>query len=449
LAKANRLREIMLERGYEPNITNYNAMIKAFGRCGELKQAFQLVDEMIDKKLRLTTETLNFLLQACASDKEYGFRHALLVWHKMYQLRLRPDIYSFNLMIRCCRDTELGDLIATKEVIDTILLRNPENYSEHKLTQIKDENVDSAYQMSSEVQIIPNLLTIKPHLGNLVDIKEVTKPEDRLLLLGGFNGFIKLMHDFDVKPDVKTYTELLEVIPNTLAAENNLLKNLKKADVKCDIDFFNVLMKKRSMRFDYEGAKEILSDMVRKANLKPDIVTYGILALGCKTREQAWELINEMNEKGIKMNMPILGAMVRQGCCTRNFRYIMDILRIIQKFNMKPNVKIFEMLDNFVKECNHFKKKDKQNTPTHFRENVKKFKVDLEKWKQEIGMKNVNFEEAKRILKERPWDQFKDVQAEGFENVKGTTLQKQNKYRNWVSRIKTKDVVLEDAKKNS
>jgi len=37
------------------------------------------VDEMAEKKVPISDETFNFLLQACITDKEAGFRHALLV----------------------------------------------------------------------------------------------------------------------------------------------------------------------------------------------------------------------------------------------------------------------------------------------------------------------------------------------------------------------------------
>jgi len=53
--------------------------ISAFGRCGDLSIAFTLVDEMAEKKVPISDETFNFLLQACITDKEAGFRHALLV----------------------------------------------------------------------------------------------------------------------------------------------------------------------------------------------------------------------------------------------------------------------------------------------------------------------------------------------------------------------------------
>lgn len=77
LTRAIRLRESLLETGYEFNVKNYNAMIKTFGRWGDVKTSYILADEMRDKNLQMTGETFNFLLQACASDEKHGFRYIL------------------------------------------------------------------------------------------------------------------------------------------------------------------------------------------------------------------------------------------------------------------------------------------------------------------------------------------------------------------------------------
>lgn len=272
LEMANRVREIMIEKNIEPNVSNYHVMIKAYGRLGDLKTSFQLVDEMLDKHLPISTATFNFLLQACASDEEFGFRHALLTWHKMYQQNLKPDIYSFNLMLRCCRDTQLGDVETTKEVIQTILLRNSEQKQENVdnitplLQSNSTENTDNSIveivdkkpsDNIDKYSYIPNLLAPRPHLGNLVEIQEIKKPEDRLILLGGFQGFLELMETFEVPPDLKTFSLLIEVIPGTRAAENILLRTIRKQKIKCDVDFFNLLMKKRAVRMDYYGSREV------------------------------------------------------------------------------------------------------------------------------------------------------------------------------------------------
>jgi pentatricopeptide repeat domain-containing protein 1 len=235
LNKANRLREIMLEKGYDPNAVNYNAMIKAYGRCGDLKTAFQLVDEMTDKNLRIEVDTFNFILQACASDKEFGFRHALLVWHKMLQRRLTPDIYSFNLMLRCCRDTHFGDADSMDEVLQTILLNSGEQNQLQLETSQESLLLKKAKQKDPSSDPTPNLLSIQPHLGNLISLSEVKKPEDKLILLGGFSGFLETMKTFGARPDLKTYTELIEVIPPSTASEKRLLKELKKDEIKCDV----------------------------------------------------------------------------------------------------------------------------------------------------------------------------------------------------------------------
>lgn len=197
----------------------------------------------------------------------------------------------------------------------------------------------------------PNLLQVRPHLGSLVEISEITKPEERLLLLGGFAGFMQEMKNVNVTPGIETFTALLEVIPPTNSSEKQLLALVKKIGLKADIDFFNILMKKRAMRFDYEASKEVLQ-MIKISKLEPDIVTYGVQSLTCRTQEDARELLQEMKSKGIRMNMAILGAMLRQGCVNRNFAYVYEIMQIALDENVKPNEQFLKHIDNFVKNCN-------------------------------------------------------------------------------------------------
>lgn len=294
LEKANNLRKTMLQNGYVPNETNYNAMIKAFGRCNDIDTAFQLVDEMKDRKALLKVDTFNFLLQACISDKEFGFRHALLVWHKIYQKRLKPDLYTFNLMLKCVEECDIGDLHTMRNVISQILRLNHTRTADKKLkvrdgeeqmleivpkTEAKQtegnegetNNADDGLATTTDTETgedqlapvaststsgqAPNLLSKTPHLGSLVALKAVKKPEDRLLLLGGMAGFLEEMEAADVRPDIKTFTKMMDIIPSTKAAEHKLIEMARKSKIHTDVDFFNMLMKKRSMRSDYDGAK--------------------------------------------------------------------------------------------------------------------------------------------------------------------------------------------------
>lgn len=389
LNKANRLREIMLEKGYEPNATNYNAMIKAYGRAGDLRTAFSLVDEMTTKRMPVDTQTYNFLLQACATDRELGFRHALLVWHKMRRRRMVPDIYSFNSMLRCVRDCGIGDLATMERLIGQILTESQpqrigndnENTmqltaaaptadgdnNEKRILQIRDDQLPSSRKIdvkqcmedsaADSGDIAPNLLCKLPHLGHLVALSEVQRSEDRLLLCGGASGFLREMDAAKAEPDIKTFTQLIEVIPPTIAAEKKIIATVRRMAVKCDIDFFNVIIKKRSMRYDYDGAKEVLT-MIQIADLKPDIVTYGVLALGCRTPTEADELLQEMYDKGVRMNIQILGAMLKQGCVRHDFPYVLKVMKIVLTERIKPNEQFLRHLQSFYDNCSRFKETD-------------------------------------------------------------------------------------------
>lgn len=163
LARAKHLYEIMQEKGHTPNDTNYNAMIKAFGRCGDLQMAFALVDQMLEAKLPLRDDTINFLLQSCISDKQAGFRHALLVWKKLTEKRVQPTFYSFNLLLRSVRDCGLGDLEATKEVIEKLL-----DVERGQLALVSGGDQDALMSKGTDggpSNLRPNLLAPKPHLG--------------------------------------------------------------------------------------------------------------------------------------------------------------------------------------------------------------------------------------------------------------------------------------------
>jgi len=53
--------------------------LTAFGRSGDMETAFYLADEMMRDKLPIDIRTMNFLLQACISNKEDGFLRSLQV----------------------------------------------------------------------------------------------------------------------------------------------------------------------------------------------------------------------------------------------------------------------------------------------------------------------------------------------------------------------------------
>lgn len=58
----------------------------------------------------------------------------------------------------------------------------------------------------------------------------------------------------NVKPDIKTFSLLLECLPPSILEEEELIKLLDVYKVKPDVGFFNILIKRRSFRFDHVEA---------------------------------------------------------------------------------------------------------------------------------------------------------------------------------------------------
>lgn len=296
LSRANHLRNLMLEKNIEPNLTNYNAMIKVYGRCGDLQTAFEIVDEMCSKKIKIRVHTFNFLLQSCITDRKAGFRHALLTWRKMLNFKERPNIYTFNLMLRCIKECGIGNRESEQNMISEILSSNPIMLPTHSHIQETFPQLESGQHNTSEKQLVldidqdlvgqvdaekhlpipisglsenqlPNLLSRNPSLNGVLAIGEIKTMEDRFMLTGGIEGFFTEMVASNVTPDIKTITQMLSVQPSTLENENKLLDILKLQEIKPDINFYNVLIKKRCYRFDYESAKVCSEKISLKKNI--------------------------------------------------------------------------------------------------------------------------------------------------------------------------------------
>lgn len=356
LSRATNLKELMSEKGYRPNETTYNAMIKAFGHCGDMHTAFALVDQMIADRIRIKTDTINFLLHSCITNTEAGFLHALLVWRKFRAHKIVPDIYSFNLLLQCVRDCDLGDA----DVAGTLLLgvaeaaeRVPDEIQCKETALIGGGEPEAAPHL-------PDLLAAVPRLGNMVELRQVRTAEQRLLLLGGFIGLLDTMRAGGVAPDIKTCTMLLEALPGTLAAEHALLVAMRKENVQPDVDMLNALIRKRALRGDYQHAKAVLELFSRYSDLRPNLFTYGALALACETLDEAQMLLTDMCDNGYRVNIQILGALLKQACIKHNFVYVLQLMELVINEKIPPNKKFLQHLQELRTFCIEQNKSEKQ-----------------------------------------------------------------------------------------
>lgn len=262
LSHLKNLRQSLYEQQFPLNETHYNVMVKAYSWHNQPADAFQLVDEMRDKRLPIGESTYNSLLHGAIAHKEAGLRHALIVWHLMRSWKIKPTLTTYNLFLRAIRDTDFNSL-----KLEEVLVSGP------KQTKILLKEGERPNLLASP----PVLSTLLPLAGKEQSITQYntnTKKQEesinlndvlvnnRLILFGGLDGFLDQMAVDDIKPNEKTISLLLDLIPNSISAENLLLKIADDKNIKLDIDFYNLLIKRRCMRFNYKAAKVSIIDFL-------------------------------------------------------------------------------------------------------------------------------------------------------------------------------------------
>ena len=98
-------------------------------------------------------------------------------------------------------------------------------------------------------RLTPNLLERKPNFDNVVAISgALNNPKDRFLMMGGSTGFLSILTHHKVKPDVKTFSQMLGLVGDSEEDEEALIAQMKKWGVSVDTGFMNQLLKKRCLR---------------------------------------------------------------------------------------------------------------------------------------------------------------------------------------------------------
>lgn len=143
-------------------------------------------------------------------------------------------------------------------------------------------------------------------------VYSVTDPTEISL----FNRFSK----FNLKSWKKRKNQF-DLVSRYFASFQLVLKEMKKNNVPTDIDFYNMLIKKRATRHDYEKAQvskillvslwilsattsgfrlqEVLN-LIQADYLQPDIVTFGVLAISCNKVHEAVELVHQLMDFGYR-----------------------------------------------------------------------------------------------------------------------------------------------------
>ena len=120
--------------------------------------------------------------------------------------------------------------------------------------QLSTVEVNQHLSETNVTSSIPDLLDPRLAVSSTVELHLPESASDRLAMLGGVSGMLARMDCDKAKPDVKTFSLLLEVMPVSVGAETDLLSAMDFYNVQADVDFYNMLIRKRNFRKDLAGA---------------------------------------------------------------------------------------------------------------------------------------------------------------------------------------------------
>lgn len=214
----------------------------------------------------------------------------------MRKMQISPNLPLFNLLLRTVRDCGVGnpDFIQKlslkieigTDIKDEVISHGrdigkanepyislfPSNGSEEYSNIMEKNSVDNdnskaisnsfllAKDSDHEISSISKSqsdsgLVMGDNLNQLLSFDDMKKPENRLAVVGGLTGFLEQMEMRNVQPDIRTFSQLLDVLPSNVEAEEKLLSVMDAKSIKPDVDLYNMLIHKRCMRRDYEEAR--------------------------------------------------------------------------------------------------------------------------------------------------------------------------------------------------
>lgn len=241
LKKTNSLRKEMLKRGFRPNEKIYNALIRNYIRSEtDWKTGLELAQEMIKNGFQYENDTMNYLMKAYNYDKNNGFYQALELWYELKCRDEKLNIHGFNEFLRCIRNCENFNVNQLLETLDKIKAKYQTDS-----TAVRFELVDDGR---------PCLLDDPSKIGRLFPLENISKPEHHLLILGGLSNILNKINKCDIAPNEETILRLLEIAPNTNAAEEKISTLVKKYNIIPTIECYRSLLNRRCLRQDFRGS---------------------------------------------------------------------------------------------------------------------------------------------------------------------------------------------------
>ncbi|XP_063790231.1 pentatricopeptide repeat-containing protein 1, mitochondrial isoform X2 [Pseudophryne corroboree] len=442
LQQALKLRKELMDKNIKLNLITYNCFLKVCTLSQGLQGSLEIFKEIVQNFRITNPDTFNILFMSCIKDKDLGFRYALQVWRQMLYMGIKPDINTYNLLIRATRDCGIGDpneafhlllrskdltplklsagkeeqgkkgkrVRATKEQgeetrTQQLLLDNSVTIKDHKTVMDQPSEHELAEMnrispspdmLSLDVCKVPNLLDLALNTDDVITLVDVNTPSARFALIGDLDGILQKMKEDKVCPTIKTFTLLAEVMKPDAQSEATLLGIMESFQIQPDLTFFNTFVLKRTKTMNLQFAKELLPIMAQRG-IAPDLYTFCNLARACHKKEDGLQLLQDMTIAGFRPNNNIYSTLINVAIKQLDYRYLIEILRDMRNRKVAPNEVVIRQLEFAAQYPPNFDRYKRKNV---FLEQIDGFRGYYSRW-----LEWMDAEEP-----EHPWKKFRTKQ---------------------------------------
>ncbi|CAM8967801.1 unnamed protein product [Rhodiola kirilowii] len=348
----------MIKSGYLPHVKAWSAVVSRLAASGDdgPNEALKLFGSVVRRVRRFPdhsvvadsvpdTAAFNAALNACANLGDC--KRFLQLFDEMPEFKAKPDVLSYNVMIKLCARAERKDLLVF--VLEMILRQEIElcittlhslvaayvgfgdlETAERMVQAMREGrldlckvlreagDVDRVSKNESDVfaKLLPNSVD-----NSGVDPPLLPKPyyPDSRIYTTLMKGYMKegrvtdtvrmleamrFQTDVASQPDHVTYTTVISafVKAGSMDRARQVLAEMTRIGVPANRITYNILLKGYCEQLQIKNAKELMKEMTEDESIMPDVVSYNILINGCIMVDDsagALAYFNEMRSRGI------------------------------------------------------------------------------------------------------------------------------------------------------
>lgn len=175
IKRIDSLRLLLKKKEIQMNHIHYCSMIQAYGRAGAIFEAFNAVDEMNTIGLKPNVDVLNNLLCCCIEQKNEGFHLALKVWQTFLKREVKPNLDSFNLLLRAARDCTIRKVRKRTE-LGGDEMKNQQQAQQRQQVESSTKSTSVEQESTKESSIAEKLKDDEMKMAYEKDLSEQSEP---------------------------------------------------------------------------------------------------------------------------------------------------------------------------------------------------------------------------------------------------------------------------------